>query len=144
VGIGATGVTLTVVILMGRLLTARQLFFMAESIFGLLVLQAFAAGLGTLCTHGSSRLKETVRRLSTGSMAVLAWLASIVGTWLVCPGHRADPPPGADLALYPRQYLLRTPDLRFWESFAMEWKVRVRHGGHRVVARRAGERRRTQ
>src|SRR6266511_954674 len=32
VGIGAIGVTLTLVILMGRLLTARQLFFMAESI----------------------------------------------------------------------------------------------------------------
>jgi len=31
VGIGAIGVTLTLVILMGRLLTARQLFFMAES-----------------------------------------------------------------------------------------------------------------
>src|SRR6266566_4493832 len=80
VGIGAIGVMLALVILMGRLLTARQLFFMAQS---------------------------------------------VIGTWLVYPGYRADAPPGADLALYPRQYLLRTPDLRFWESFAMEWNVHV-------------------
>jgi hypothetical protein len=125
VGIGAIGVMLALVILMGRLLTARQLFFMAHSILGLVVIQAFAAGLGTLCTSGDSRLRQVVRGLSTTSMATAAWLAAIVGTWLVYPGYRADAPPRADLALYPRQYLLRTPDLRFWESFAMEWNVHV-------------------
>ena len=125
VGIGAIGVMLTLVILMGRLLTARQLFFMAQSILGILIVHAFAAGLGTLCTDGDSPLKAQVRKLSTASMAVVAWLASVVGTWLVYPGYRADAPPGADLALYPRQYLLRTPDLRFWETFAMEWRMHV-------------------
>jgi hypothetical protein len=125
VGIGAIGVMLSLVILMGRLLTARQLFFMAHTILGIVMLQAFGAGLGTLCTDGDSRLKDVVRRLTTTSMAMAAWVASIVGTWLVYPGYRADAPPGADLALYPRQYLLRTPDLRFWESFAMEWNVHV-------------------
>jgi hypothetical protein len=125
VGIGAIGVTLTLVILMGRLLTARQLFFMAHSILGIVILQAFGAGLGTLCTDGDSRLKDVVRRLSTTTMAVAAWAAPIVGTWLVYPGYRADALPGAELALYPRQYLLRTPDLRFWHSFAMEWNVHV-------------------
>ena len=125
VGIGAIGVMLALVILMGRLLTARQLFFMAHSILGITIVQAFAAGLGTLCTEGDSRLKSGVRRLSTAAMAVAAWLASVIGTWLVYPGYRADATPGADLALYPRQYLLRTPDLRFWESFAMEWNVHV-------------------
>src|SRR5262245_7691231 len=92
VGIGAIGVMLTLVILMGRLLTARQLFFMAHAILGVTILQAFAAGLGTLCTHGDSPLKDAVRRLSTGSMAVAAWLASVVGTWLVYPGYRAPAP----------------------------------------------------
>jgi hypothetical protein len=124
-GIGAVGVMLTLVILTGRLLTARQLFFMAHSIFGILIVHAFAGGLGTLCTSGDSRLKELVRKLSTVSMAVVAWFASVTGTWLVYPGYRADPPPGTDLALYPRQYLLRTPNLRFWETFAMEWNVHV-------------------
>lgn len=125
VGIGAVGVMLTLVILMGRLLTARQLFFMAHSIFGILIVHAVAGGLGTLCTSGDSPRKERVRKLSTVSMAVVAWLASVTGTWLVYPGYRADPPPGGDLALYPRQYLLRAPSLRFWDSFAMEWKVHV-------------------
>jgi hypothetical protein len=110
---------------MGRLLTARQLFFMAHAILGVTILQAFAAGLGTLCTHGDSPLKDAVRRLSTGSMALAAWLASVVGTWLVYPGYRAPAPGDADLALYPRQYLLRTPHLKFWETFAMEWNVHV-------------------
>ncbi|HZD74333.1 MAG TPA: hypothetical protein VE776_10700 [Actinomycetota bacterium] len=125
VGIGAIGVMLALVILTGRLLTARQLFFMAHWLLGLMVVQAFAAGLGTLCTSGDSHLKRVVRKLSTSSMAVAAWLAATVGTWLVYPGYRAGAPPGADLALYPRQYLLRTPDLRFWESFTMAWNVHV-------------------
>src|SRR6266498_4400481 len=80
VGIGAIGVMLALVILMGRLLTARQLFFMAHSILGITIVQAFAAGLGTLCTEGDSRLKSGVRRLSTAAMAVAAWLASVIGT----------------------------------------------------------------
>jgi hypothetical protein len=124
-GIGAIGVMLALVILMGRLLTARQLFFMAHWVLGIVILQAFGAGLGTLCTDGDSRLKDTVRRLTTSSMAVAAWVASIVGTWLLYPGYRADAPAGADLELYPRQYLLRAPNLRFWESFAMEWNMHV-------------------
>jgi hypothetical protein len=124
-GIGAIGVMLTLVILTGRLLTARQLFYMAHWILGILVVHAFAAGLGTLWTRRDSPVKDVVRKLSTSSMAAAAWLAAVTGTWLVYPGYRADPPPGADLALYPRQYLLRTPSLRFWETFAMEWNVHV-------------------
>src|SRR5262245_56688613 len=124
-GVGAIGVTLTLVILTGRLLTARQVFFMAHSILGILIVHAFAAGLGTLCASTDSRAKEVVRKLSTASMAVVAWLASVTGTWLVYPGYRADAPPGADLSLYPRQYLLRAPNLRFWETFAMEWNVHI-------------------
>lgn len=125
VGIGAIGVTLTLVILTGRLLTARQLFFVAHSILGILIVHAFAAGLGTLWTSTDSRVKEVVRKLSTTFMAVLAWLTTVIGSWLVYPGYRAAAPPGADLSLYPRQYLLRTPSLRFWETFAMEWSVHV-------------------
>lgn len=125
VGIGAIGVLLSLVILMGRLLTARQLFFMAHSILGVLVLNAFALGVGTLWTSADSRLTLSVRKLSTATMAALAWAAAIIGTWLVYPGYRADAPPGADLDLYPRQYLQRTPNLRFWDGFAMDWKLHV-------------------
>jgi hypothetical protein len=125
VGIGAVGVVLSLVILMGRLLTARQLFFMAHSILGMLIVNAFALGVGTLWTSADSRLTLAVRKLSTGSMAALAWAAAAIGTWLVYPGYRADAPPGADLDLYPRQYLRRTPSLRFWDGFAMDWTLHV-------------------
>jgi hypothetical protein len=125
VGIGAVGVVLSLVILMGRLLTARQLFFMAHSILGVLIVNAFALGVGTLLSSTDSRLTVAVRKLSTGSMALLAWAAAIIGTWLVYPGYRAEAPPGADLDLYPRQYLQQTPDLRFWDGFAMDWKMHV-------------------
>jgi len=125
VGIGAVGVVLSLVILMGRLLTARQLFFMAHSILGVLIVNAFALGVGTLLSSTDSRLTVAIRKLSTGSMALLAWAAAIIGTWLVYPGYRADAPPGADLDLYPRQYLQQTADLRFWDGFAMDWKMHV-------------------
>jgi hypothetical protein len=125
VGIGAIGVLLSLVILMGRLLTTRQMFFMAHSILGVLILNAFALGVGTLWTSADSRLTLAVRKLSTGSMAALAWAAAIIGTWLVYPGYRADAPPGANLDLYPRQYLQRTASLRFWDGFAMDWKMHV-------------------
>ena len=125
VGVGAIALMLTLVILTGRLVTVRQLFFIAHSLFGILIVHAFAAGLGTLCTTTDSPLKERVRKLSTASMAAVAWLASATGTWFVYAGYRADAPPGADLSLYPRQYLLSSPQLRFWETFAMEWKMHV-------------------
>ena len=125
VGIGAIGVLLSLVILMGRLLTVRQLFFMAHSILGMLIVNAFALGVGTLWTSADSRLTLAVRKLSTGSMAALAWTAAIIGTWLVYPGYRADAPLGANLDLYPRQYLQRTPSLRFWDGFAMDWTMHI-------------------
>jgi hypothetical protein len=125
VGIGVVALMLALVILTGRLVTVRQLFFIAHSLFGILIVHAFAAGLGTLCTTTDSPLKERVRKLSTASMAVVAWLAPVTGTWFVYAGYRADAPPGADLSLYPRQYLLSSPHLRFWETFAMEWKMHV-------------------
>jgi hypothetical protein len=125
VGIGVIALMLGLVIVMGRLVTVRQLFFIAHSLFGILIVHAFAAGLGTLCTTTDSRLKERVRKLSTASMAVVAWLASVTGTWFVYAGYRADAPAGADLSMYPRQYLLSSPHLRFWETFAMEWKMHV-------------------
>jgi hypothetical protein len=124
-GIGAIVLMLALVILTGRLLTVRQLFFIAHSLFGILIVHAFAAGLSTLCTTTDSRLKERVRKLSTASMAAVAWLASATGTWFVYAGYRADAPGGADLSLYPREYLLSSPHLRFWETFAMEWKMHV-------------------
>jgi hypothetical protein len=112
-------------ILWARLLTTRQLFFLIHSTLGIIIVHAFGGGLGTLLTSGDSRMKDRIRKWSTAAMAVVAWLASAVGTWFGYAGYRAKVPPGGDIAMYPREYLLHSPQLAFWETFAMEWKVHI-------------------
>jgi hypothetical protein len=112
-------------ILSARLLTTRQLFFLIHSSLGIIIVHAFGGGLGTLLTSGDSRMKDRIRKLSTAAMAVVAWLASAVGTWFGYAGYRAKVPPGGHIEMYPREYLLSSPQLRFWETFAMEWKVHI-------------------
>jgi hypothetical protein len=112
-------------ILAGQLLTTRQLFFLLHSTFGIIIVHAFGGGLGTLWTVKDSPLKEVVRKLSTVSMAVVAWLTSAIGTWFGYAGYRAKMPPGGNIEMYPREYLLSSPKLAFWETFAMEWKVHI-------------------
>jgi hypothetical protein len=112
-------------ILSARLLTTRQLFFLTHSILGIIIVHAFGGGLGTLLTSGDSRMKDRIRKWSTAAMAVVAWLASAVGTWFGYAGYRAKVPPGGNIEMYPREYLLSSPQLRFWETFAMEWKVHI-------------------
>jgi hypothetical protein len=116
---------LSVWILSARLLTTRQLFFLTHSIFGIVIVHAFGGGLGTLLTSGDSRMKDRIRKLSTAALAVVAWLASGIGTWFGYAGYRAKVPPGGDITMYPREYLLNSPQLAFWETFAMEWKVHI-------------------
>lgn len=114
-----------VLVLMGRLLTTRQLFFMVHSALGIAMVHAFGGGIGTLIIGGDSPMKDRIRKLSTAALALVAWLASLVGTWGGYAGYRAKVPPGGDIAMYPREYLMRSPGLAFWETFAMEWKVHV-------------------
>jgi hypothetical protein len=116
---------LTGLVLSSRLLTTRQLFFLTHSTFGIIIVHAFGGGLGTLLTTGDSRMKDRIRKASTFALAVVAWLASAVGTWFGYAGYRAKVPPGGDIAMYPREYLLNSPQLAFWETFAMEWKVHI-------------------
>jgi hypothetical protein len=116
---------LTIWILTAELLTTRQLFFLTHSTFGIIIVHAFGGGLGTLLTSGDSRMKDRIRKLSTASLAVVAWLASGIGTWFGYAGYRAPVPPGGDITMYPREYLLNSPQLAFWETFAMEWKVHI-------------------
>jgi hypothetical protein len=112
-------------ILSARLLTTRQLFFLIHSTLGILIVHAFGGGIGTLLTSGDSRMKDRIRKASTAGMAIVAWLASAVGTWFGYAGYRAKVPPGGNIAMYPREYLLNSPQLAFWETFAMEWKVHI-------------------
>jgi hypothetical protein len=112
-------------ILSARLLTTRQLFFLTHSTLGILIVHAFGGGLGTLLTSGDSRMKDRIRKVSTAALAVVAWLASGIGTWFGYAGYRAKMPPGGNIEMYPREYLLHSPQLAFWETFAMEWKVHI-------------------
>jgi hypothetical protein len=112
-------------VLGGRLLTTRQLFFMTHSALGIVIVHAFGGGIGTLVTGGDSPMKDRIRKLSTAALAIVAWLASIIGTWGGYAGYRAKLPPGGNIAMYPREYLLNSQGLAFWETFAMEWKVHV-------------------
>jgi hypothetical protein len=112
-------------VLGAKLVTTRQLFFLTHSTLGIIIVHAFGGGLGTLLTSGDSRMKDRIRKLSTAGLAIVAWLASAIGTWFGYAGYRAKVPPGGNITMYPREYLLNSPQLAFWETFAMEWKVHI-------------------
>lgn len=55
--------------------------------------------------------------------ALMIWLATLVGTYVVFPPYRAAPPAGTtDLARYPRSMLLADPSTTWLHAFAMETK----------------------
>jgi hypothetical protein len=100
---------------------------------GALFLLAFGGGLAGLWSLRekyltSEGLAERSPRLLVGTvgMAIVAWAAVIVGTWIVYPWYRATPPEGTtDLTDFPRSLLLSSPTTADWHSFAMEWKEHV-------------------
>lgn len=60
------------------------------------------------------------------AMAALAWLTVLTGTYLIYPWYRTPPPAGtANLAAYPRAFLLAHPSTSAWHSIGMEWKEHV-------------------
>jgi hypothetical protein len=70
-----------------------------------------------------------VRRmlLGTWSMAILAWMTVLVGTFTVYPWYRAAPPAGAVASKvgYPKAILVSNPATKGWHEFGMEWKEHV-------------------
>ncbi|HUF69886.1 MAG TPA: hypothetical protein VMM79_14675 [Longimicrobiales bacterium] len=61
--------------------------------------------------------------LLTAFIAVMLWLTTFVGTYIVFPAYRVPPPEGAaDLSLYPRYMLLADPSTAWLHAFAMETK----------------------
>jgi len=59
------------------------------------------------------------------TMAALAWITVLTGTYIVYPWYRAVPPPHAALADYPQRLLLASPATRGWHAIGMEWKEHV-------------------
>jgi hypothetical protein len=101
-------------------------------VFGSVFLLAFAGGLAGLWSLRPELvtvegIRERLVRLRIGltAMAVMAWLTVLSGNYIVYPWYRATPPEGADLANYPRSYLLANPALAQWHTFGMEWKEHV-------------------
>jgi hypothetical protein len=55
--------------------------------------------------------------------AVMLWLTTLVGTYVVFPPYRATPPEGTtDLSAYPRSLVLAEPSTVWLHAFAMETK----------------------
>ncbi len=102
-------------------------------LFGAVFLMAFSGGLAGL--YGlrpewvtAAGLKERMIWIKLGlwTMALVAWLTVITGTFIVYPWYRAKPPAGtADLTAYPRSLLLANPTHADWHSFGMEWKEHI-------------------
>ena len=56
-------------------------------------------------------------------IAVVLWLAVLVGTYITFPTYRIAPPEGAtDLSQYPRSLILAKPDTSWLHAFGMESK----------------------
>jgi len=116
------------------LFSDRSIWTMIHGIgFGGSALLALAAVLFALYLLRSGRLPaadgediaRTVARL-TGFAALMLWLTSLVGTYVVFPAYRATPPEGvADLTAYPRALIMGDPETAWLHAFAMETKEHV-------------------
>jgi hypothetical protein len=107
--------------------------------FGALYLLAFAGGLAGLYSLRSQfvtaeGISERVKRLRWGTvlMAACVWLTVIVGTYVVYPWYRAQPPEAVntsvqseELSQYPRYWLLASEETAEYHEFGMEWKEHV-------------------
>ncbi len=115
-------------------LSDRELWAVFHGMFfGAAFLLAFAGGLAGLWSFRPALvtpegIRERLRRLQLGvwSMAVLAWVTVMTGTYVVYPWYRAKPPEGTtDLSGFPRSLLLSDPDTDLWHKFAFEWKEHI-------------------
>jgi hypothetical protein len=95
-------------------------------VFGAVFLLAFAGGFAGLWSLTPELVtgvgvRERMKRLAIGmwTMAVMAWLTVVSGTYIVYPWYRAKDTGS------PRSLLLANPDTQAWHTFGMEWKEHV-------------------
>jgi hypothetical protein len=108
-------------------MTSREFWGVVHGLFlGTIYLLAFAGGFAGLWSLRRRLLTERgiaerLRGLSIGTwvMAVVVWLTTVVGTYIVYPWYRANLPGSA------RSVLLADPSTELWHSFGMEWKEHV-------------------
>ncbi len=113
------------------LFSERSIWTMLHGIgFGGAALLALAAALfamyllrsGRDVTGGPDDSSKAVAQL-TAFTALMLWLTSFVGTYIVFPPYRATPPEGTTvLTDYPRSLILANPETAWLHAFAMETK----------------------
>ena len=93
-------------------------------VFGGLLMLGFSAAVGGLWGLRAEHLTGEgvavrARRLVNGlwTMAGLAWIAAITGTWVIYPWYTQDGGPQATL--------LRSSATSGWDTFGMEWKAHL-------------------
>ncbi len=108
-------------------LTGREWWGLIHGMgLGALFLLSFAGGLAGLYSLRpelvtAEGIFERMRRLRVGvtTMAVVAWLTVITGTWIVYPWYREKSPTS------PKSLLLANPGTKDWHNFGMEWKEHI-------------------
>lgn len=101
--------------------------------FGALLLLALAGTAVALYATAAStnhwRLTPAQERLFTAYVALtacLAWIAVLLGAYVVYPWYRARPPAGViDLAGYPQRLLMSSSATTGWHDLGMEWKEHI-------------------
>ncbi|HQT79514.1 MAG TPA: hypothetical protein PLD10_20915 [Rhodopila sp.] len=101
--------------------------------FGTLFMLAFSGAIGVIYATAVagpgwqvSRWDRRMFRFYLVSMAALAWLTVLSGTYLIYPWYRAVPPAGTtDLSGYPRALLVSSPRTAGWHELGMEWKEHI-------------------
>jgi peptidoglycan/LPS O-acetylase OafA/YrhL len=95
-------------------------------VFGALFLLAFAGGFAELLSLKPGLVtvegvKDRLQRIKLGTwtMAAVAWLTVIIGTWVPYQPYRAKTPDS------PKSILLSSPLTRGWHEFGMEWKEHI-------------------
>lgn len=121
------------------LFSARSVWTMIHGIiFGGGALLGLSAALFSLVTMRASdtvadgsfpeQSREQTRYLAwlLSAVAILLWLAVLVGTYINFPAYRATPPEGlTSLAHYPEALLKSNPSTKWLHSFGMEIKEQV-------------------
>jgi hypothetical protein len=100
--------------------------------FGVLFMLAFSGAIGMIYATAigapwrSSPQHDRMFRFYLISMAALAWLTVLSGSYIIYPWYRAVPPAGAaSLAGYPQRLLLSSPRTAGWHDLGMEWKEHI-------------------
>lgn len=101
--------------------------------FGALFMLAFSGAIGVIYATAVAGARwepgpvaSRMFRFYLISMAVLAWLTVISGSYIVYPWYRAIPPAGTtDLSGFPQRLLMSSPMTAGWHDFGMEWKEHI-------------------